>query len=82
VTFAPHQVEKSPLTVGNFDAVRRVLPGVAHGLVVAAAEALSLWGGVDPTTSRVIDVHHPLHGLSLAGSILMAQKGRHSAYRF
>ena len=73
-----HQVEKSPLTVGNFDAVRRALSDVAHGPVVAAAEALSFWGGVDPATSRVIDVHHPLHGVSLAGSILMMPTSRGS----
>jgi len=66
------------LTVSNFDAVRRVLSGVAHGPVVAAAEALSFWGGVDPATSRVIDVHHPLHGVSLAGSILMMPTSRGS----
>jgi predicted aconitase with swiveling domain len=56
------------LTVSHFDAIRRVLSGVAQGPVVTAAEALSFWGGVDPATSRVIDVHHPLHGVSLAGA--------------
>ena len=66
------------MTVSNFDAVRRVLSGVAHGPVVAAAEPLSFWGGVDPATSRVIDVHHPLHGVSLAGSILMMPTSRGS----
>ena len=66
------------MTVSNFDAVRRVLSGVAHGPVVAAAEALSFWGGVDPATSRVIDVHHPLHGVSLAGSILVMPTSRGS----
>jgi predicted aconitase with swiveling domain len=64
------------LTVANFDAVRKVLSGVAHRPVVAAAEGLSFWGGVDPATSRVIDVHHPVHGVSLAGSILMMPTSR------
>ena len=66
------------MTEGDFDAVRRVLAGVAHGPVVATTEALSFWGGVDPATSRVIDVHHPLHGVSLAGSVLMMPTSRGS----
>ena len=43
-----------------------------------AAEPLSFWGGVDPATSRVIDVHHPLHSVSLAGSVLMLPTSRGS----
>jgi cis-L-3-hydroxyproline dehydratase len=74
----PSQVENSLLTVGNFDPARRVLSGVARGPVVAAAEALSFWGGVDPATSCVIDVHHALHGVVLAGSILMMPTSRGS----
>ena len=33
---------------------------------------------LDPATSRVIDVHHPLHGVSLGGSILMMPTSRGS----
>ena len=46
-----------------FPAARRVLGGVAQGPVVASAEALSFWGGVDPATSRVVDARHPLRGV-------------------
>ena len=42
------------------------------------AEALSFWGGVDPATARVIDVHHPLHGTCLTGGILMMPSSRGS----
>lgn len=56
----------------------RILAGPAEGPVVATREALSFWGGVDPATARVIDVHHPLHGVSLAGSILMMPSSRGS----
>jgi cis-L-3-hydroxyproline dehydratase len=66
------------LTVGSFGSVRRILAGAAHGPVLVTAEALSFWGGVDPATSRVIDVHHPLHGVPLAGSILMMPTSRGS----
>lgn len=48
-----------------------ILPGTAEGAVLACAEPLSFWGGVDPATGRVIDVHHPLAGQSLAGRILV-----------
>ncbi|MCL7464635.1 aconitase X [Phaeovulum sp. NW3] len=48
-----------------------ILPGTAEGAVLACAEPLSFWGGVDPATGRVIDVHHPLAGQSLARRILV-----------
>ena len=47
---------------------RVILAGTAEGPVLATQEPLSFWGGVDPATGRVIDVHHPLHGQSLTGA--------------
>ena len=44
---------------------RSILAGTASGPIIAAGEALSFWGGVDPATGRVIDVHHPLHGATI-----------------
>ncbi|MFN4141719.1 aconitase X [Aestuariivirga sp.] len=55
-----------------------ILSGMAAGRVVATREALSFWGGVDPGTGEVIDIHHPLHGTSLTGSILMMPASRGS----
>lgn len=52
--------------------------GLAKGPILATAEALSFWGGVDPATGRIIDVHHPLHGQTLTGSILMMPSSRGS----
>lgn len=57
---------------------RSILAGSAHGPVIASQEALSFWGGVDPATGRVIDVHHPLHGTCLTGGILMMPSSRGS----
>src|SRR6478735_3816524 len=57
---------------------RSILAGSAHGPVIATDEALSFWGGVDPATGCVIDVHHPLHGACLTGSILMMPSSRGS----
>jgi hypothetical protein len=55
-----------------------ILAGTAHGPVIISQEALSFWGGVDPATGRVIDVHHPLHGTCLTGGILMMPSSRGS----
>ncbi|MBS0573390.1 MAG: DUF521 domain-containing protein [Proteobacteria bacterium] len=57
---------------------RSILAGTADGPVIASAEALSFWGGVDPATGAVIDAHHPLHGTCLTGSILMMPTSRGS----
>ncbi|SED28596.1 predicted aconitase subunit 1 [Rhodobacter sp. 24-YEA-8] len=50
---------------------RFILEGTAKGRVLASDEPLSFWGGVDPATSKVIDAHHPLHGETLAGRVLV-----------
>lgn len=55
-----------------------ILPGAAQGPILASAEPLSFWGGVDPATARVIDVHHPLHGQCLSGTVLMMPSTRGS----
>ncbi|WP_432346224.1 aconitase X [Shinella yambaruensis] len=57
---------------------RSLLSGTAAGPVIATGEALSFWGGVDPATGRVIDVHHPLHGVTITGGILMMPSSRGS----
>ena len=57
---------------------RSILTGAAEGPVIATTEALSFWGGVDPATGRVIDVHHPLHGVSLTGGVLFMPTSRGS----
>lgn len=57
---------------------RRILPGLAEGPVVAMAEGLSFWGGVDPETARVIDAHHPAQGQGLAGAVVMMPTSRGS----
>lgn len=57
---------------------RSILAGVARGPVLATPEPLSFWGGVDPATGKIIDVHHPLHGRSIAGAVLMMPSDRKS----
>ncbi|WP_062014539.1 aconitase X [Aureimonas sp. AU4] len=55
-----------------------VLPGRAAGRVLHLTEPLSFWGGVDPASGRIIDVHHPQHGASLAGAVVAVSSTRGS----
>lgn len=55
-----------------------VASGDAAGPIVVLGEPLSFWGGVDPSSGMVIDVHHPLHGASLAGAIVLMPTSRGS----
>jgi hypothetical protein len=66
------------LTAHDSRSASSILSGIAEGPVVAAAEGLSFWGGVDAATGRVIGVHHPLCGVSVAGSFLMMPTSRGS----
>lgn len=49
------------------------------GAVTLLDEPLSFWGGVDPATGRIIDVHHPQHGAGLAGLVVVMPGGRGSS---
>ncbi|BBE70819.1 aconitase X [Oharaeibacter diazotrophicus] len=55
-----------------------VLAGKAEGPVVALAEGLSFWGGVDPATGEVVDAHHPDRGARLAGAVVAMETSRGS----
>ncbi|GAC1039974.1 aconitase family protein [Pseudomonas sp. No.117] len=57
---------------------RPLVAGHAQGRLAWAPIGLSFWGGVDPVSGRVIDRHHPLHGLELAGRVLAIPSGRGS----
>ena len=46
--------------------------------IIVCNQGVSLWGGVDPQTGRIIDAHHPQHGADLAGRIVMMPTSRGS----
>jgi predicted aconitase with swiveling domain len=54
-------------------------PGTAVGELLVLDEPLSLWGGMDPVTGELIDVHHPQAGASLAGLVVAMPSGRGSS---
>ena len=58
---------------------RALVSGQASGEIVFSDTPLSFWGGVESTTGRVIDQHHPLSGQALAGKILAIPGSRGSS---
>jgi predicted aconitase with swiveling domain len=42
-------------------------------------EPLSLWGGLDPATGRVIELRHPQHGARVTGRVLVLPAARGSS---
>lgn len=55
-----------------------IVPSDVEADVLACHEGLSFWGGVDPDRGQVIDAHHALHGVSLAGKIVLMPTSRGS----
>lgn len=53
--------------------------GRGEGEVLALDAPLSFWGGVHESEGTVIDVHHPQHGATLAGRVLVMPSGRGSS---
>jgi uncharacterized protein len=48
------------------------------GAVLLLDEPLSFWGGFDPRTGIILDIHHPQRGQNLTGKILMMVETRGS----
>jgi hypothetical protein len=59
--------------------LRTLVAGTAEGEALVLDEPLSFWGGVDPATGTVIDVHHPQRGANVAGRVLVLPSGRGSS---
>jgi uncharacterized protein len=56
-----------------------LVAGRARAPAVVLDEPLSLWGGLDPSTGRVVDRHHPQMGVTLARRVLVMPSGRGSS---
>ena len=48
------------------------------GEILLCPEGLSFWGGVDPETGTIIDIHHPCYQQNISGKILMMPSSRGS----
>lgn len=60
-------------------ALRVLVDGEGEGPVTVLEAPLSLWGGLDAATGRVIDPRHPQHGATLAGAVVALPVGRGSS---
>jgi len=58
---------------------RVLVAGVASGEVLVLDAPLSIWGGVDTESGRIVDATHPQSGESLAGKIVVLPYGRGSS---
>lgn len=58
---------------------RALAAGAAQSAALVLRQGLSLWGGMDPATGRVVDAHHPQVGELLAGRILVLPSTRGSS---
>lgn len=52
--------------------------GDTAGDVFVCEQGLSFWGGVDPASGEIIDVHHHAHGANVSGRVLMMPTSRGS----
>lgn len=57
---------------------RMLCGGEAEGQVLALDEPLSFWGGFEPRTGVILDVHHPQRGVSVKDTILVMTETRGS----
>jgi len=55
-----------------------IVPASVDGPILVCSEGLSFWGGVDPTNGVIIDAHHPQHGQSLVGKLVLMPTSRGS----
>jgi predicted aconitase with swiveling domain len=60
-------------------AARALVEGEAEGPVVALSAPLSLWGGLDAATGRIVDRSHPDLGREVRGAVLVMPSGRGSS---
>jgi hypothetical protein len=58
---------------------RTLVAGAAEGEALVLDEPLSFWGGVDPATGTIVDVHHPQRGERVTGRVLVMPSGRGSS---
>lgn len=58
---------------------RALAAGTAQSTVLVLRQGLSLWGGMEPASGRLVDAHHPQVGELLAGRILVLPSTRGSS---
>ncbi len=64
---------------GGAVVARALVAGAARGTALVLDEPLSLWGGLDPESGRIIDRRHPQLGRRVTDRILVLPVGRGSS---
>jgi predicted aconitase with swiveling domain len=54
----------------TIEVVRTLVEGDASGRLLVLDEPISFWGGIDPETGIIIDVHHPQCGQGIKDRLL------------
>ena len=58
---------------------RSVVAGSAAGKALVSAQAISLWGGLDPRTGQIIDRRHDRNGQVVTGRVFLFPRGKGSS---
>lgn len=56
----------------------RITSGTTEAPVLKLDDPVSFWGGIGPE-GTIIDVHHPQHGATVTGRVLVMRTGRGSS---
>jgi len=58
---------------------RKLTAGVGEGEALVTQNALTFWGGMDPSTGTIIDTQHELCGEKVSGKVLVFPHGAGSS---
>ena len=58
---------------------RAIVPGQVSGRALVLTESLSMWGGLDAESGRIIDRRHPQLGEQVTDTVLVLPWGRGSS---
>ena len=58
---------------------RTLVEGETSGPALVLDEPMSFWGGLDPSTGRIVEANHPQRGALVTGRILVMPSGRGSS---
>lgn len=59
--------------------VKSISKGCAKGIALVTKDSLSFWGGINPSSGVIIDVHHELYGKSIKNTIFFFPRGAGSS---
>jgi len=59
--------------------VKIIFKGCARGDALVTKDSLSFWGGIDPSSGIIKDVHHELYGQSIKNRIFFFPRGAGSS---